>query len=116
MKTVRIIATALYYLSKVLAFVFLTAVVYATATLLAHRSGAGWAPMNVGSDSEFRIFYPFTQKPFLLGDYTASFIVSYFLTMAFYGVFLLLLSGVFQAFKGPRLFTRKGVLQLSRFY
>ena len=45
MKTVRIIATALYYLSKVLAFVFLTAVVYATATLLAHRSGAGWAPI-----------------------------------------------------------------------
>lgn len=116
MRNVRVIATLLYYLSKALGFVILTVVLYAAATLLVHNAGASWAPMSVERDNGFRIFYPFTRTTFLLGDYTISFVVTYFLTMAFYGVFLLLLSGVFQAFKGPRLFTKKGVLQLSRFY
>ena len=38
------------------------------------------------------------------------------LTITFYGLFLWLLSGVFHAFKQTKIFTRKGVLQLSRFY
>ena len=116
MKSVRVIAAILYYLSRVAAFIFLAIIFYATIVVLAYYAGADGVPVEVSNQNAFQIFYPFTRMPLLLGEYTASYIVTYFSTMAFYGVFLLLLSGVFQAFKGPRLFTQKRVLRLSRFY
>jgi hypothetical protein len=52
----------------------------------------------------------------LLGDYTTSYLVSNLLIVAFYGLFLWLLSDVFEAFSQSKIFTKKGLNQLSRFY
>lgn len=68
------------------------------------------------AQSEFTLFYPFTKKAFLLGDYTVSFLFTYLFIIAFYGFFLWLLSDVFRSFRQEKLFTQKGVLRLSRFY
>lgn len=117
MKTVRPIASILFYITRIAAIIVFVIAAYATGILLLYKNdpNAG-LPMRVLDDGSFRIFYPFTQKPFLLGDYTTSYLVSNLLTVAFYGLFLWLLSGVFHAFKQIKIFTRKGVMQLSRFY
>jgi hypothetical protein len=116
MKTVRFIASILFYISRACAVLFLITALYAAAvTLSFYYSSAGWLPITT-EDGHFTIFYPFTEKPFLLGDYTFSYLFTYLFTVAFYGLFLWLLSGVFQAFKQQKLFTKKGVVHLSRFY
>ena len=117
MKTVRPVASILFYLSRFVAIIILIVAVYATAVIMLHKNDpSANFPMQVLDDGSFRIFYPFTQKPFLLGDYTTSYLVSNLLTISFYGLFLWMLSGVFHAFKQTKIFTRKGVMQLSRFY
>jgi len=116
MKTVRFVSNILFYASRVGASFFLLTTFYALiVVLLFANSHSSAIPMRV-DDGGFQIFFPFTHKPFLLGDYTASYLVPYLITFGFYGLFLWLLSGVFHAFKQPKLFTRKGVNQLSRFY
>ena len=117
MKTVRPVASILFYLSRFAAIIIFIIAIYATAVILLYKNDpSGNIPMEVLDDGSFRIFYPFTQSPFLLGDYTTSYLVSNLLTITFYGLFLWLLSGVFHAFKQTKIFTRKGVMQLSRFY
>lgn len=117
MNTVRFIARILYYISRAVAVVILATTIYAVIILI--LSGGGnreFLPIQVLDDGTFEIFFPFTRAPFLLGDYTMTFMVSYFLTLGFYGLFLWLLGGVFYTFKQSKLFTSKGVIQLSRFY
>lgn len=117
MKPVRFIAGILYYLSKVLAILIFAVAAYAAVVLLLHLNNPdGPLPVKIFNNERFVIFYPFTQTPFLLGDYTASYLVSNLLTITFYGLFLWLLAGVFHAFKQQKIFTRKGMLQLSVFY
>lgn len=117
MKTVRLIAGILYYLSRILAIIVTTIAVYAIVVILLHLNNPDTSlPIKVTNNDRFEIFYPFTQTPFLLGDYTASYLVSNLLTITFYGFFLWLLGGVFHAFKQQKIFTRKGMLQLSIFY
>jgi hypothetical protein len=116
MKTVRLVSSVLFYVSRAAAFLFLLTAVYsAGVVLLYYYSSSSALPIQI-TDQYFTIFYPFTRKPFLLGDYTASFLFSSFLTIAFYGLFLWLLSDVFRAFRQQKLFTKKGVSRLSRFY
>ena len=116
MKTVRLTAGILFYISRLGAILFLVTALYATiVVLLYYFTGAQWLPIQI-SDQHFIIFYPFTQKAFLLGDYTTSFLFTNFFTIVFYGFFLWLLSDVFRAFRQPKLFTQKGVTRLSRFY
>lgn len=117
MKAVRPVASVLYYLSRILSLLLLVSAGYATTIVLvykAHPSGA--LPFRVFDDKTFQLFYPFTHKPFLLGDYTAAYLVSNGLTIAFYGLFLWMLGDVFKTFRQTRLFTPRGVLRLSRFY
>lgn len=116
MKTVRFIAAILFYVTRIAAYLFLGTAAYATAVvLLSLGQAASWLPIEI-TGTYFTIFYPFTRMPFLLGDYTLSYLFTYLFTITFYGFFLWLLSGVFYAFKQPKLFTAKGVVQLSRFY
>jgi hypothetical protein len=116
MKTVRPIATVLYYLSRTLAVLVLAICAYAAVVLLLFHYGSGQnLPMETSGD-HFTIFFPFTRSPFLLGNYTLSYLVTNLLTFAFYGLFLWLLGGVFYAFRQQKLFTPKGVVRLSRFY
>lgn len=117
MRTVRIISGPLFHLSRIAAIIATAVAAYAVVVVLLYRSdpSLSW-PMEVLENGSFRIFLPFTRKAFLLGDYTSSFLVSNLLTVAFYCLFLWFLSGVFHAFKQQRLFTARGVGQLSRFY
>src|SRR4051794_36845373 len=116
MKTVRLVASILFYMSRIAAIFFLSIAIYAVVIVLLFAStNASWLPIATDGNI-FTIFYPFTKTPFLLGDYTASFLVTYLFTITFYGLFLWLLSGVFHAFKQQKIFTKKGVNQLSLFY
>lgn len=116
MKGVRPIASILYYLSRVSAVLVLLTAAYAAIVMLFYYYGSGrGVPMETNGDY-FTIFYPFTRNPFLLGDYTRSYLITNLVTVIFYGVFLWLLSGVFHAFRQRKLFTIKGVVQLSWFY
>ena len=116
MKAVRFVANILFYISRVFSILFFTITVYALAVLilskLSHSSGL---PVEIESD-RFKIFYPFTRTTFLLGDYTASYLITSLFTIAFYGLFLWLLSEVFHAFRQTKLFTKRSVNRLSRFY
>jgi hypothetical protein len=117
MKTVRPIARVLFFLTRILAIVISIVAVYALGTILLYENNrSARLPIEVYSNGSFTIFYPFTKNPFLLGDYSTSYLVSNLATITFYGLFLWMLSGVFHAFKQTRIFTRKGVMQLSRFY
>ena len=116
MKIVRIIANILFYVSKVLSIFYLIITVYASTVLLLYRySSISELPVNVDKDG-FEIFYPFTKTPFLLGDYDKNYLLSMLLFTTGYAVFLWLLADVFNAFRQQKLFIKKGVLQLSRFY
>lgn len=116
MKTVRLVAGILFYIIRGAAFLFLATALYAAVIVLLHHfTAASWLPIHTEGDF-FTIYYPFTHMPFLLGDYTASYLFTYLFTVAFYGLFLWFLSGVFHAFKQKKLFTERGAVQLSRFY
>ena len=117
MKAVRLTASILYYLTRVTAIFVLAVSLYATVVVLLYAQDPSTAlPIRVGDDQTFTIFLPFTKTPFLLGDFTSAFLVSNLFTIAFYGFFLWLLSDVFHAFRQQKLFTRKVIVQLSRFY
>jgi len=117
MKTVRPIAAVLHLLCKIAGILIILTVVYSLVALLIYSGDpSANSMMTVTSDGVFTIFYPFTKSPFLLGDYTTGYLVTYLTTVTFYGIFLLLLSGVFHAFRQIKLFTSKGVKQLSAFY
>ena len=116
MTTARYIANILFHISRVAAILLSSVVIYALIViLLSLYSHASWLPMEV-TGNRFQIFYPFTKKTFLLGDYTASYLVTNFVTIAFYGLFLWFLSRVFHAFRLKKLFTTRSVNWLSRFY
>ena len=116
MKSVRLTAGILFYLARTGALLIFVIAMYATVVIvLSHYSTATWLPIQI-EGNHFTIFYPFTKAPFLLGDYTASYLVPNLAIVVFYGLFLWLLSDVFHAFKQQKLFTAKGVAQLSRFY
>ena len=117
MKTVRFIAGILYYLSRLGALLFLITVFYALLILLINYFyPSASIPLQVDEASRFIIYFPLTKTPFLLGEYTTAFLFINFFTIAFYGLFLWLLSSVFHTFRQPRLFTQKGMMRLSRFY
>lgn len=117
MNAVRFLSKILYGLSRLLAVLIFAIVVYATVVTVLFMIGPnGSYPIEVLQNGTFRIFYPFTRIIFLLGDYTAGYLLSYLLTMSFYGLFLWLLSNVFHSFSQERLFTKIGAIRLSRFY
>lgn len=109
MKSVRIVANILYYLTRVAAILYLITAMYSLGVALLG------GPIHI-HDGAFEIYYPFTTTPFLLGDYNNSYLTMMILIISFYGVFLWLLSNVFNTFRQSKLFTAKSVLRLSRFY
>lgn len=117
MRQVRIISKVLFVLVRGFAILCLIILLYASVVLIFHSisPSSSW-PVEVSGENEFVIFYPFTKTPFLLGDHSSEYLTTTFLTLAFYTLFVWLLSSVFHAFKQERLFTRKGVKQLSKFY
>ena len=117
MHTSRTIARILYYLSRAGAWLFTLVLGYIVVVLTLSTTGlVGSLPIEITKAGTFTIFYPFTRTAFLLGDYTTDYIVSSLTLLGFYTIFLWFLGDVFHAFKQHKLFTAKGVVQLSRFY
>lgn len=117
MRSVRIVAAVLHYLTRVASLLFSCTAVYAfIVLLLSLYTDVSGLPIDVKSNGSFVIFLPFSKKPFLLGDYTHSYFLVSTSTIALYGMFLWLLSCVFKAFRQQRLFIPKSVSRLERFY
>jgi hypothetical protein len=72
--------------------------------------------MTKTAENQFTIYYPFSEVPFFLLEDERTFLVTTFLVLLFYGLFLALLVGVFDTFRQKKLFTAKGVQHLTRFY
>src|SRR5437868_14317939 len=99
MKTVRIVASVLYQLTRMTAVLVILIGLYAAAVVLLYLlNPSAHPPMEVLANKTFQIFFPFTHAPFLLGDFTAAYLISNLFTLFFYGIFLGMLSEVLNAF------------------
>lgn len=113
MQKIRITATTLFYLSRILAIPYLATAVYVIICFL--FSTALVHPLDGGQ--RFGINYPFTQQRFLIGDdYGFAYITEMIAFIALYGLFFWLLGNVFRIFREQRLFTEAGVKSLRLFY
>lgn len=112
MNKVKIVSKILFYITRVLAYFYLFTAAYSlfaliTGVFLGFRENKKY----------FHVMYPFTQKPFLNGDYNMSYIIfDFLLVLGLYGLFFLLASNIFKAFFQPKLFTEYGIRQLRFFY
>ena len=117
MKTVRSIASFLFIVTRILAIAYLVTGIYVVGVLVfSDRSSGGTGWFRSLDDGSFRIMYPFTNSPFLLGDNTTSFLTMMVAIIFFYGSFMWLLSNVFGTFRKQKLFTPRGVTRLKGFY
>lgn len=112
MQKTKIISRVLYYISRILAILYLGTIVYATISLL-----SGWSNKKYGDGNFIHILYPFTDHPFLNIDNNLHYILfSFLLPMGLYGLFFWLTGNVFKIFYQPKLFTASGVRNLRIFY
>lgn len=112
MKTTRFISSILYFVTFILAIGYV-----ATSFYLLISTWFKLPSFKIIENNRFVIYYPFTEKPFLLGsEYTLQYVFEMILVIGFYGVFFLLLNKVFFTFKQEKLFTLHGVRNLSKFY
>lgn len=112
MKNVKIIATCLFYITRILAILYLISIVYSTISLLTESN-----LITRENGKYFSICFPFTEIHFLNGENNWAYkIFNFLIPIGFYGLFFWLLSNVFKVFKQPKLFTQNGVNQLKLFY
>lgn len=112
MNTAKIVAKILFYFTRFLALVYFAMSVQSVVSLI-----TGWSLTFKEGKKYFQICFPFTQTPYLVGDYNTPYIVYDFLMpLSLYGLFFLLLSNVFKVFFQPKLFTANGIRQLTIFY
>lgn len=113
MQQVRILATGLLYLSRLLAVPYLATALYIVICFLL----PGQLVHSVDGGQRFELNYPFTATPFLRGDeYRFIYIFEMFGFIGLYGVFFWMLGNIFKTFREQKLFTRKGVQRLKVFY
>lgn len=112
MKNVKIISTILFYITRIVAILYLLTTFYSLVSLLTE-----WSYITKDSDKYFSICFPFTETPFLNGENNWAYkLFNFLIPIGFYGIFFLLVSNVFNVFKQPKLFTKYGVNQLRCFY
>lgn len=112
MKTVKSVATLLYYIFRIIAIGYIVTAIYTLINCVFE------APFfEKLENNRFAINYPFTSHHFLLGsEFSPEYVTEMVLGIALYGVFFFVLSGVFNAFKQDKLFTHFGIKNLKRFY
>ena len=113
---VRPLAGILFQLTRFLSVFYWLIAAYAFIITALALNGVSGLPVSGEGSGVLTIFYPFTEKPFLLIDTDRSFLITSSLVVIFYGIFLVLLTRVFDAFRQERLFTPKGVRSLTSFY
>lgn len=112
MKNVKIISTILFYITRIVAILYLVTTLYSLISLLTE-----WSYFTKDGGKYFSICFPFSETPFLVGENNLGYkLFNFLIPIGFYGIFFLLLSNVFNAFKQPKLFTKYGVSQLKWFY
>lgn len=111
MKSVRIIAQVLFYLSRVLAAGYFLSFAWVAFTL-----STGLSLEITAEGRRFAVLLPFSRQGFLLGEYHGAFIFEMLLLLGLYGLFFGLLGNVFRTFTRSKLFTESGVRDLRRFY
>jgi hypothetical protein len=111
MKSVRLVSTILFYLSRVLAWGYGLSCLYAGFCL-----ATGICLQLNETGTRFAVLFPFSGPPFLLGDFDGAFIFEMLLLLGLYGLFFWLLGNVFRTFSRPKLFTERGVRDLRYFY
>lgn len=112
MKNVKIIATSLFYITRIVAILYLITTFYSLISLLTE-----WSYFTKDGGKYFSICFPFSETPFLVGENNLGYkLFNFLIPIGFYGIFFLLLSNVFNVFKKPKLFTKYGVNQLRWFY
>ena len=112
MKLVRIIAALLYVLARITAFFYLLTAIYTLINCV--FEGPFFEKIE---NNRFAINFPFTSRHFLLGsEYTLAYVSEMVLGLTLYGLFFVVLSNVFKAFKQERLFTKEGLKNLKGFY
>jgi hypothetical protein len=112
MKNVKIIATGLFYITRIVAILYLVSIAYSTISLLTE-----WSLVSRENGKYFSICFPFTETHFLNGENNWAYkIFNFLIPIGFYGLFFWLLSNIFKVFRQPKLFTQNGVNQLKWFY
>jgi len=112
MKLVRLISAVAFYLTRILSAGYLLTALHLLLSAVFKLPSFKLLPAN-----RFVIYYPLSNKPFLLGSaFTRSYVAEMFLLILFYSIFFWLLSNIFKTFRQTRLFTVKGVLHLKQFY
>jgi len=113
MKKVRLLATALFYITRAAAIPYLLTAFYCIFCFVFQTGGLEYTE----SGEHFVIYYPFTKTRFLLGDSTGFYYIFEMIALiGLYGVFFWLLGNVFDAFRQSKLFTEKNVKRLRLFY
>ena len=112
MKLVRVIASFLFVIVKIVAVFYLITAIYALVNCA--FKGPFFEKME---QNRFAINFPFTKQHFLLGsEYTVAYVAEMVLGLSLYGLFFWVLSNVFKTFKQERLFTKEGLKNLKCFY
>jgi hypothetical protein len=115
MKLLKNVAGLLRVLSIAAAVFYLFTTVYAAIVIFFARNPALGMFKEIDRDA-FRIYFPFTDVPFLTGDNTPHFFFILLVTFAGYGLFAFLLARVFSIFKQDKLFTADAIGRLRTFY
>lgn len=111
MKLVRFISTILFYLVRILAIGYLATTLHLFVSVVFKLS-----TFQLLENNRFAIYYPFTEKKFLLGsDYSFNYVTEMVLIIGFYGLFFWMLGSVFQTFRQKPLFTKQGIQNLKIF-
>jgi hypothetical protein len=112
MRAVKIVSRILFYISRLLCLLYFGMALQSLISL-----STGWSLLFKDGKKYFKVCLPFTQHPYLVGDYNIPYIIfDFLLPLSLYGLFFLLLGNVFKVFFQPKLFTRYGVKQLKLFY
>jgi hypothetical protein len=115
MKSIKVVAGILRGLSiAAVLFYGFTALYAAFVIIFARNPELGLFQKE--KEDGFVINFPFTHKPFLLGDNNPHFLVMLVVTFAGYGIFAYLIKRVCEIFRQDKLFTEKAVLRLKQFY
>lgn len=111
MKTVRIVSKALFVLTRLFTLGYFLSLLL---SILAFSTG--WSFNILNNNTRFQILFPFTNTPFLLGEYNSGFIYMFLLFFFLYTLFFWLLENVFRVFMQTKLFTKEGIRRLKMFY
>lgn len=112
MNNVKIISKILFYITRFLSLAYFWMSAHSLLALL-----TGWSLDFKDNGKHFIVCWPFTEKPFLIGDYYTGYIIfDFLLPLSLYGLFFLLVGNVFRVFYQSKFFTETNIAHLRRFY